>query len=189
MMFLEGSSGGVWMQSRWYGPNKCSVCGCWSSPRPSPLCSRSFLLILVFPTLPSSTAWSIYITDLFILFQDNFHHCSKCIWKERPACHVAADIRKQGKKILHSLQMFFSLLACGAGASFNFNQMPDKGGVVENKWSFICGVSCKQESTSQFPFASCLCFLPALARESFPLSLLWRHCLSSLFPSYSGVAT
>lgn len=77
-------------------------------PRPSSaLCSRSFLLILIFPALPSSTAWSIYITDLFILFQDNFHHCSKCIWKERPACHVAADIRKQGKKILHSLQMFF----------------------------------------------------------------------------------
>lgn len=184
MMFLEGSSGGVWMQSRWYGPKPC-----WSSPRPSSaLCSRSFLLILIFPALPSSTAWSIYITDLFILFQDNFHHCSKCIWKERPACHVAADIRKREKNTSFSANVF-SLLACGAAASFNFNQMPDKGGVVENKWSLICGVSCKQESTSQFPFASCCCFLPALVRESFPLSLLWRHCLSSLFPSYSAVAT
>lgn len=33
--------------------------------------------------LSGSIAWSIYIPDLFILFQDNFHHCSKCIWKER----------------------------------------------------------------------------------------------------------
>lgn len=91
--------------------------------------------------------------------------------RETEACHVAADIRKQGKKILHALQMF-SLLAGGAGASFNVNQMSDTEGVVEKKLSLIYGIYCKQESASWFPFASWLCFLPVLVRENFPLSLL-----------------
>lgn len=100
--------------------------------------------------------------------------------RETEACHVAADIRKQGKKILHPLQIF-SLLASGAGASFNFNQMSNKGELVEKKLSLIYGVSCKQESTSQFPFASCLCFLPALVRENFPLSLCSKDIICQPF--------
>lgn len=120
--------------------------------------------------LPQSSgiAWSIYITDLFILFQDNFHHCSKCVWKETEACHVAADTRKQGKKILHPLQMF-SLLASGAGASLNFNQMSNKTGLVENKLSVIYGVSCKQESTLSSRSLPAYVFLLCFAQGELPL--------------------
>lgn len=68
---------------------------------------------------------------------------------EREDCYVAADIRKEGEKRLHPLQMS-SLLACGFGASFNFNQMSHKGGLVEKKWSLIYGFPCKQELASWF---------------------------------------
>lgn len=121
--------------------------------------------------LSGSIAWSIYNTDLFILFQDNFHHCSKCIWKERRRLAMQLQTLGNGGKNTSSSANVFSLLACGVGASFNFNQMSNREGLVEKKLSLIYGVSCKQESTSQFPFASCLHFLPALVRENFPLSV------------------
>lgn len=147
---------------------------CSSSLPPAlPCCLRSFLGAASAhfpPVLPlsCSTARSIYITDLFILFQDNFHHCSKCIWKERRRIAVwLQTLGNRGKKYFILCKRFF-LLACGAGASFNFNQMSNKGRLVEKNLSLIYGGSCKQELTSQFPFASCLCFLPALVRGTSP---------------------
>lgn len=89
---------------------------------------------------------------------------------ETEACHV--DIRKQGKKILHPLQMF-SLLACGAGASLNFNQMSNKAGLVEKKLSLIYGVSCKQEST--------------LGSPSLPAYVFLLHCLGRTSPYLCAV--
>lgn len=91
---------------------------------------------------------------------------------ETEACHVAADIRKQGKKILHPLQMF-SLLAFGAGTSLNFNQMSNKVGLVEKKLSLIYGASCKQES--------------ALGSPSLPAYVFLLHCLGRTSPYLSAV--
>lgn len=97
-----------------------------------------------------------------------------CLERKTEACHVAADIRKQGKKILHPLQMF-SLLACGAGASLNFNQMSNKAGLVEKKLSLIYGVFCKQEST--------------LSSPSLPAKVFLLHCSERTSPVLSAVKT
>lgn len=69
----------------------------------------------------------------------------------------------------------FSLLACGAGASLNFNQMSNKAGLVENKLSVIYGVSCKQEST--------------LSSPSLPAYVFLLHCSGRTSPYLSTLKT
>lgn len=59
-----------------------------SGPAPCPHRLLTALLsglqpLLLIPGPVQQHGRSIYIADLFILFQDNFNHCSKCIWKER----------------------------------------------------------------------------------------------------------
>lgn len=69
----------------------------------------------------------------------------------------------------------FSLLACGAGVSLNFNQMSNKAGLVEKKLSLIYGVSCKQEST--------------LGSPSLPAYVCLLHCSGRTSPCLSPVKT
>lgn len=151
------------MQSRSYSPKSCSVPVYCSSPAPSSTLLLALLsgtlLILVFPS-PQSCLCPAAQPGLFIFqiylycFRITFIIVPSASGKRDGGLPCSCRHQETGEKNTSSSANVFSLLARGASASFNFNQMSNKGGLVENKLSLIYGVSCKQESTSQF-----LCFL------------------------------